>query len=370
MRATFRWALAAVLVVSVAACANSGNEPAPTDNGSSAEYDEVTLRLASMVPQQNSFMQTVDWWVDEVNSRSGGAISVEMFYAESLLAGPEIMPGVRDGVVDLGLMAGAYHRDEFPLFNGGTLPFLTVNPVAAAFANAELYQDKAAARDEFERQGLVPLMWLPASPTVLGTTFPVSNMDDISGQRIRSVGWLSEALEGAGATPVNLAAGEMYESIQRGVLEGAAAVTFDVYPAFGLHEVAPYITDTGLGVFNSVTIIANQQALEALSPATRDLLITVAEEAYEEQAQRFLDEAEDAACEQIRDEDGVVTIMAADEQQRWRDLVAPTIRDRWLDEVTGLGVERDVAVDYLDTLNQLLVDFDGTYDNGLQRCAG
>lgn len=367
-RTTLAATAAATLLLWLAACGD--NSDGGNGDGDGGGIEPVTLRFASMVPQENSFMNTVDWFADELAARSDGAIEVEMFYSESLLTGPEIMPGVRDGVVELGLMAGAYHREEFPLFNAGTLPFLTVNPLAAASANAELYETDDAARDEFDRQGVVPVMWLPASPTVLGTTGPVQTVEDLAGLRVRSVGWLSEALEGAGATPANLAAGEMYEGIQRGVLDGAAAVTFDVYPDLGLHEVAPHVTDTGLGVFNAVVVIANQEALETMSPQVRELVLEVAQEATTEQAASSLAAAEDTACERIRDGGGTVSVMADAEQQRWRQQVEAPIRDRWLDEVTGLGVAEQTAASYLDSLTGLLSALDTDYDNGLQRCAG
>jgi TRAP-type transport system periplasmic protein len=188
------------------------------------------------------------------------------------VSGPETVPPFEQlqpagsNVFQFLFSHGAYHF--------GTTPYL----VAVEGLSGDLAKWRAAGIKEqidkhYQRFGLKYLV-MPLVPE--GSAYnvmlkaPVGPSGDLQGRKIRATQTYAGILSMLGASPVNLPPAEIYPSLEKGVVDGAA------WPVIGplgyrWYEVAKYVMRPSFGVvINSVFV--NLGAWNSLSEAQRKLL--------------------------------------------------------------------------------------------------
>jgi TRAP-type C4-dicarboxylate transport system substrate-binding protein len=143
----------------------------------------------------------------------------------------------------------------------------------------KLFTENETILAEFERLNIKPLVLRHLPQYTFLCTEPVRTMADLQGKKIRSYGaYIPQMLEALGATPVNLSMPEMYESLQRGVVD-CVYWTRSLTVPFKLHEVAKYMSDLQLGAINAVTLFTSVDNWNSWSPETRALFEEIGQEA-------------------------------------------------------------------------------------------
>ena len=224
---------------------------------SAAQAKETyTLQYATYLNDAAPQARALKWWADEVEKRTEGAVKVEMFLSSSLLKPTEMLRGVADGRAQMAYIANPYFPGELPLSSVAGVPFVTSNTEAQMRTFYELYQRNDAYRSEWESNGIHILFFNPLSENIVGMSDPVIGIDDLQGQSIRSVGYITQVLNILGANPVAIPAPEIYESVLRGTIDGYSGFPYALIPAFKFQEVAPHILalDTGNFAFSGTGI--------------------------------------------------------------------------------------------------------------------
>lgn len=350
---------------------DAGEETAEvTETEAEAEADPgevITLQFASFLGEGAPQSQVVEWWGEQLEERSNGRIQVETFFSESLLAGTDILPGVSDGRAQAGWTGNFYHPADLPLLSVVELPFVTSNGPAQAQALLDLYRDYEPFREEFQRNGVHLAFIPPLGTNVVGTSDqPIASLNDLSGLSIRAAGLLVGALQEVGANPVALAAPEIYESLQRGVIDGYTSMTLEVIPALGLHEETNYLAETGNGQYVTGMHILNLDLYESLDPELRDLIDEVSEEA-QSQAVEYLAEVEMEVCQQLLDAGIEVSTLDEEVVEQWRE-DSPDFEAEWLEAREAEGLP---ATEFYERYRELLQQYEdeGEYEIGVRRCA-
>src|SRR5690606_11281863 len=136
-----------------------------------------------------------------------------------------------------------------------------------------------ALQAEYAAQNVHLLHAIPTTTAVMGSREPVSSLDDIRGKSVRGYGMLLNALDKGGANAVAVPIGEVYESLDRGVIDGWFATTLDnAVLDFKLNEVTPHITDTGAGAYQAGAILLNLDRWNGLSAEQQAILSQASDE--------------------------------------------------------------------------------------------
>lgn len=335
-----------------------------------ADTDEVfELRFANFLGPQAAQILAMRWWADEVEERTGGRVTVEFFDGGSLLAAGDTLPGIGDGRAEMGHVAHFYHPGELPLSTVSELPFFVANPQVQARVFNQLYRDSEEFRAEWEAMGVHVLHFNPSGVVILGSEDPITTPQDLQGRQVRAVGYAARALDTVGANPVALEAPEIYESVQRGLIDSYSSFPFEVITAFQLQEVAPYVADPGLGNYLLTAAPISLSVWEAMPDDIRQILTEVSEELLDEAVWDIYAEVEDAVCDAIIAAGGDVTVFSDDDVAAWQDQLGPEFVDEWLDNV---ATDRDTAQRFLDDYLAALDvhSEDADFDSGVRRCAG
>lgn len=341
----------------------SGNETG-TDTASTEAAETYVLRLASPVGPTTAQSKADIWWADEIEARTNGRVKVEFFYQESLVPATDILFAAGSGRIELGYTANAYHPSELPLSAAAGIPFSTKNAEAQVAAFTRMYEENEDFRNEWTSKGVEVLHFHVVTSNIMGTNEPVESLDWFQGKQVRSIGLATQAISAAGASPISISVAEVYESMQRGLLDAYSSVTFEVFTDLGLHEVSNRITDFGLGTSILVATVVNADYWNSMPEDLRAIIREVDAE-FLDNALRILGEVEVQACKVLLDSGGSVAILDEGEVQTWRDRVGSTIDDIWLEGAGPNGEE------FLAQFRQILSEEEsraGDFVTGVERC--
>lgn len=254
-------ALALAIALVAGACAPAAPEEAPEEI---AEPEVIKWRMQTFIPAGNPFtVHAQDYFVDAVEKLSNGRLIIASHGDGEIVGGMEVADAVSSGILEMGYWWPAYDMGKDPV--GGLLggcPFdfaqVTFAPWYYEYGGKELMQEFYG---RFNLQ-VVGLTVEPAGAAMYWTK-RIATLDEMSGTTVRAAGIHAKILEKAdlGVGIKMLPGGEIYTSLELGVVDGAEFASPITDEAFGLHEVAPYHQTPGWQEPVKLTIlIANQDA--------------------------------------------------------------------------------------------------------------
>ncbi|MGH3384767.1 MAG: C4-dicarboxylate TRAP transporter substrate-binding protein [Nocardioidaceae bacterium] len=308
-------------------------------------------------------------WAKDVEEATDGRVKIKFFYQEGLLSGAETLTGVADGRADMGYIAGAYYPAELPLSNVAGVPFVTENAEAQGRAFVDLYENNEALRQEWEAQGVHVVTWAPVPPNIVAMKEPAESLDDLDGKKIRGYGYVSEALEIAGSSAVGLAQGEVYEALQRGVLDGTSGASLDIAADRDYQEVSPHFVDINFGNYAVTANVISLQTWESM-PEDIKQAITEVSEKYLDQYLESLAKLEVKACDELLDAGGDVTVLDESATEDWRAEAGPAVKKIWAKDVSAANPDADPEAFYEAYTSALeKYEADSSYESAMKRCA-
>lgn len=275
--------LAASVALSLAACGSSSASSAASTASSSASASSKTITLklghqsATTVPEG----EAMQWFADEVNTRTNGAVTIDIYPNEELGDAVTMVDMTKLGTCDLVLAAVGNVATYDSYFNIGAVPFLFKdNSIAAELNAGEIGQHEEAS---LQQNGLhivnTARNFYRGPYRVLVSKKPVNSLDDIQGLRFRA--YESQVYMNAwtalGANPIVIAWSETYSALQQGTVD-AATSTIGQLNSVKFTEVAPYVTRINEYASEAV-LIANSKKWDSLSDEQQQIITEVANEA-------------------------------------------------------------------------------------------
>lgn len=224
----------------------------------------ASARAQVTLVYNNSFAKTdtqtgiiADMWIDRIQSATQGRVKIRHVSGGALLKAEGTLEGVRKGVADAGAITLVYHIGELPIsaalagsFDveyGNKLDLFGVTAVTA-----KLYQEFPEFQQEYKDLGLKPLLFLPAGQYSLIGRTKLTTIADFKDKKIRAFGSsLPKFFESLGAVPMAIAFGELYTSLQTGVIDQLITNPTAMVPN-KLHEVSKFALTTGPGLGTSM----------------------------------------------------------------------------------------------------------------------
>ncbi len=288
--------------------------------------------------------------LEEMKKKSNGRLTYTMYAGGALGKGPDHYDIVKTGLSDMGYATLSWTPGRFPLSDTLSAPVTCPSKIKASIAGRAMY-DKILSP---EFKGIHVLEINNCVMAHLWTTKPVRTMEDLKGMKIRSPGGLqTKAIQALGATPVFMPLGDVYLSMETGVIDGVVTCPALVR-AFKLHEVSKYCVPTSFGCV-SEGLFMNQKFYDKLPDDLKAIVDDVGGNAY--QVAGMFDETwYNFVMAQIR-KTVKVDPLSADEQARWdnafRDMLV-----NWSDELEKKGLPaRKALTMFKEELGKVGVDF-------------
>jgi TRAP-type transport system periplasmic protein len=233
---------------------------------------QTKLRLSTYVnevdPRHGGFKK----FAELVEAKTAGRVKVEIFPSSTLHGWSEGIDAMLGGVSDISWVPA---DKRLPCYRATSLYPMVVDmskqiELDAAYA--------ALMKDEAAKVGLVPLInsnysydqewWFKK---------PGTDLSKMNGMLVRSIGPLvSMMIETWGGKPVFIAPKEVFQSAERGVVDGIN-MGVATYSAWKLWGVMPHMVKANL-FYGNINYMINKRKFDALSPADQTALMAAARE--------------------------------------------------------------------------------------------
>lgn len=253
-----------------------------------------------------------------VGERTNNRIRMRTFHSAQLGQQDEAIQQMRLGTIDFANFNLSPFNNLAPSTNVVTLPFLFRN---VAHMQAAIDGPAGAAiAEDLEKIGIIALSWYDAGARSIYTTRPVRAPADLRGMKIRvqtSDLWI-DLMRALGANPTPLPFGEVFTSLQSGVIDGAEN-NWPSYESTRHFEVARYYTTTEHSNVPEVLAVS-QQRWRRLSEADRAILRDAAAESSRIQRAAW---AERERVSRERVVAAGVTVIEITDRTPWSSLMEP-----------------------------------------------
>lgn len=328
--------------------------------------------MTSTWPDNLDLIKIDQHWAELVNQLAGDELQINFRAGGTLMPGTEVFDATETGSIEA---AG-----DWPGYWAGLNPAFSPLATTTSLFNAVDYINwiqQWGGRELYEEiYGQYDMMYLPYAALnnesgFMGRT-PIESIADLDGKRLRLSGRdQGRVLEELGGSQVTLAGGEVYQAIERGVIDAGEFSTPGVDYNAGFAEVADYWATPGWHQSASVFgVMINMDAWEALSEETQQKLRIAADAtmawslAWSERestdaTQKFIDagitinQFSDEDLERIQEITNEVIVRGAcentdhakvyhsmvtylEDYAKWRDISAPFNMSRTMDNLPSL----------------------------------
>ena len=207
----------------------------------------------------------------EALRRSNGRLKITVFHGAQLGSARDTVDMVFNGTCDIGGGLPSFFPGLFPMTEALTLPLIGVESSAQATeALWELFSTTDYLKDEYSEFKVLILIGMNYS-SIATTSRRITSADQLRGMKLRvNSGPPTDFALEAGATPVSIMVGELYSSLERGVIDGVIT-DWNAFNAFKLYDRLNYILDERVTV-NPYFVLMNRDSYEALPDDLRAIL--------------------------------------------------------------------------------------------------
>ncbi|TSI08715.1 TRAP transporter substrate-binding protein [Lysinibacillus sp. BW-2-10] len=330
------------MMLLLAACSSSSEETVSTGGSgesSNSKGEKVVLKFGSMDgPDHVQNKEVFTEFNEEVKKLTEGRVEFEM-YTGGALGGPkETLDNILTGIMDVGRGLHGYNAGKYEAQSVMHLPFLADgNGAELSVVAQKLYDTFPEIQKEYS--DIKPLWVHAADPyAIITKDKAVRSFEDVKGLKLRTPSVEGgKMIESWGATPVSLPAPEIYDALQKGVIDGGV-LPIAAIKDFNLTDLVGYVT---LGNFNTSLfyVSMNKDSWNKISPEDQKLIeetllgIPFAEKAgiaFDGQKQRAEEEAKAAGAEFIT--------LSEEELNKFKD-ASKGVTEEWLSRMEEKGID-------------------------------
>lgn len=245
-----------------------------------AGLPEIRWRVASSYPKTLfTIFGAMELITKRVGELTGGKFNISLHAAGELLPALGVLDGVQTGTVDAGHTASYFYIGKDPAFGFGTaLPF-GLNTRAQ---NAWIYEgggDKLL-EEFYDGYGVNHLVVGQTGAQMAGWyRKEIKGIEDLKGLKFRVGGLAGAVLSKLGVVPQQVAPGDLYAALEKGVLDAAEFVGPADDEKLGLQKVARFYYVPGWWEGSAhLSLFINKKAWAALPPLYQQALRTAAME--------------------------------------------------------------------------------------------
>lgn len=242
---------------------------------SAASAADVTLRIQTHYATEHPSGILAAQFADDIETMSGGAIDIEMFYSSSVVATTETFDAAINGILDCDMTGGAYQTGKNPAFQ-------FVGDIMGGYDTpwqqlSWLYYGGGydAAQELYNAQGMQLVGWWIYGQESLSSSKPLAGFEDLKGWKFRSPpGLETEIFQGLGAQPIVMDFTEIFTALETGIIDGADASGLSNNVGLGLYDLVQHATYPGFHSMPSDHLACNKGVWDGLSDAHRRIIDT------------------------------------------------------------------------------------------------
>jgi len=317
-----------------------------------AAQDKIELKASTFVPPTHWFLvDGFNPWAKEMAERTKGKVEIRIFAGNSPFGSVANQADqVAAGVTDIGWGLNGVPPGRYPRTSIMELPLVAATAKSAAKTFASMQTTLLA--DDFKGFKLLNLNCTNGLGFALRDKV-ATKLDDLKGLRVRTANnQIQAVLQHIGAVPVTMGPGQIYESMEKGTLDGATT-GYDGVHGFRLENIIKnyYVAKISLICFH---IVMNEKKYQSL-PAD-------VQKAIDETTAKWVDtftvawDKADQVAQAATKAKGVTETRASDaDRAAWKEQLKPVI-DAQIAAIEKRGVPNARAI--YDEMVKRAAEFD------------
>ncbi|WP_077213094.1 TRAP transporter substrate-binding protein DctP [Bacillus dakarensis] len=350
-----------ILTLFIAGCSSSSNQSSGSsgstgdqNDNSEEEVEKIKLKFASYFAGTSPIYTAVtEPFMKRVTELTDGKVEFEYYPSEQLGKAGDLLQLTSDGVADLAIFPTNYTPDLMPITNMlSGLPGLSTNADQGTKAyNQLIKQNTQIIELEYKKNGIKPLL-MHVSPNyeIWTKDLELRVPADLEGKKIRTPGGVANELyEYMGAIPVAIPFPEIYEGLDKGVIEAIALYGLGLKNG-GIDEITNYVVMPHIATAIQ-GIMINQKVWDGLPEDVQKAMIQASDEIIETAGAVYAEET-------IKfDEDfvangGTIAELTQEEMAQWNK-VSEEFVEKWLTDHADEGYPyQEILAEYKELLKE------------------
>jgi len=204
----------------------------------------ITIKVADGLPAGH--IQVVEGlapFMKEVEARTKGRVKFTHYTSGQLGKQNDMLDILKSGVADMAYIGPSYFSGKMPLSGVFELPQAYPSATAASEVYWQMSVHGILAKEEWGKHNVFPVLSLSYAPyEIFNSKKPARVPADFKGMKLRSAGGTQDlTVRSFGAVSIFKTPQELYESAQRGVVDGAL-FPVEAIASYKLQEVFKYAT--------------------------------------------------------------------------------------------------------------------------------
>jgi TRAP-type transport system periplasmic protein len=299
----------------------------------------IKLTYALFQPATAALSKANTEFAQEIEKRTGGRVQIQIFQSGSLLGGPGMFQGIRNGIADMGNGITSYTAGNFPFSSIAELPTDNDSGWAISYAQYDFinkYQPK-----EWNDVHILTVVSPGCDIMGIGTgKKPIIKLEDFKGKSIRTNH--ADIVTALGGTVKDVPMAEVFDSISKGVLDGVAGSP-EPLKSWKLCDVTKFVTINTAQVQPSIMWynIMNKAKWNSLPPDIQKIITDVSREYVGKLGLAWDDQAV-AGVEYCKGVGDSIHFLTKEEAGQWQAAIMPVIDARLKNLSTKGFSQKDV----------------------------
>ena len=281
------------------------------------------IRLSTYVNEVDIRYKGFEHFAELVAEKTGGEVEVQIFGSATMHGWSEGMDAALGGVVD---MTWISYDSRLPCYRAGGFYPTRVDLSRQIEMDAEF---SSLIEAELADNGLVNIFnsnysydqewWFEE---------PIADIGKLDGKQVRSIGPLvSMMIEAWGGSPVFVAPKEVFQSAERGVVDGIN-MGVATYSSWKLWTVMPYMVNANL-FYGNIMYMMNKDKFDSFDEETQQAILDAGRETEEWLKPQYEAWVNERVGDAVMKGGGAAVAIPADES----DALIATVQDKWNEEM-------------------------------------
>jgi TRAP-type C4-dicarboxylate transport system substrate-binding protein len=279
--------------------------------------------------------QLDNWFLDELVKRSDGRIDIKKFWSGSLHKVGQHLPAIRDGLSEISLISYGYYPSDVPLSRGLEWYYRGCDHAdSLLYVCRDMYAQTPELRQEWERRNNAQVLYFTNwsyCPFIMKE--PLPDVESLKGKKVRGYGIGADTIDRLGGRGMPIVAGEVYTSLERGILDGAFAFAFITAEKMKLHEQAPYIVEGGAGAHAPTTVVMNRGLYESLPDDLKEIIQKTVDDLYDWRYLELYTQLTEESVDKMVEAGAKFSTWSPEEIQKATNIVQPAQYEKWINEI-------------------------------------
>lgn len=312
----------------------------------------VVLRLSTFGPAVGKTERVLQKWADKVKEHSNGSVKIDCFFGGSLAKAADTRSGLELGMFDIGFVPNTETSSQVPASLLLETPMMgfTSGRMATRIWN-ELLESHSAFYNDFKTVKVL-IAWMSNARFVHTTKQVIRMPEDLKGVRILAWGPTANAVKLLGGVPVQLPPPDMYQALDRGMVEGIVTAPFFIK----LFKIDPALKTHTFGVnlgYSGFTLLMNPDSWGKLPEDVKEFMSNELK-SWATEEMIIIDESSEKGIQTSWEEmSHTIVNSSLAENEAWRLAMQP-LHNALIEKYEAKGVP---AGDIFERIKQLIINY-------------